>query len=234
MDDALALVRLGGRHGTVVVTSVQTAGRGRADRRWETPSGTALLMSVILRLELPAHRLTPISMLAALAVRETALAFGIPDDDIRIKWPNDVLIRGRKVCGILARVHTLQAGQPPVVVLGIGLNVNVPEASLPPTGIALSALLGHALDLDVVREVLLARLDLAIQALVADELVTPLRALNTALAFRGELVDVQDGDRIISGILSGVEASGVLVLDVNGVRTVIASGDLTRGPKPRI
>ncbi|MGN6033298.1 MAG: biotin--[acetyl-CoA-carboxylase] ligase [Thermomicrobiales bacterium] len=236
MDDALALARMGARHGTTVVAGVQTAGRGRSDRRWETPPGTALLMSVILRPGLPMHALSPLSMLAALAVRETALAFGVPDGDIRIKWPNDVLIQGRKVCGILARTHRLVSGESPevavVVVLGIGLNVNVPMEVLPESGISLSGVLGRKLDLDAVREVLLGSLDRGVQALIADDLDGPLTALDLVLAYRSEPVDVQDGDRTVSGVLLGVERTGALVLEVAGRRETIVSGDLTRGPRP--
>lgn len=232
MDDALALVRLGARHGTVVVAGVQTVGRGRADRRWETPPGTALLLSVVLRPGLPTHALSPLAMLAALAVRETALACGVPDGDIRIKWPNDVQIRGRKVSGILARSHQLAPGEPPVVVLGIGLNVNVPPEALPETGISLSGVLGRSLDLDAVRDRLLAALDRAVRTLVADELDGPLTALDLSLAYRGEVVDVRDGDRVMRGVLAGVERSGALVLEVEGRRVTIVSGDLTRGPVP--
>lgn len=233
MDDALALARLGTQHGTTVVAGVQTAGRGRADRRWEAPPGTALLMSIILRPHLPAHALSPLSMLAALAVRETALAVGVSDGDIRIKWPNDVLVRGRKICGILARAHHLVPGEPPVVVLGIGLNVCVPADDLPETGIALSSVVGHAPDLDVVREALLAYLHHALQTLTSGDLDGALGTLDRVLAYRGEIVDVEEGGRIVTGTLIGVERTGALALNVAGQRTVIVSGDLTRGPRPR-
>ncbi|MGC4193312.1 MAG: biotin--[acetyl-CoA-carboxylase] ligase [Thermomicrobiales bacterium] len=233
MDDALALARLGARHGTAVVAGLQTAGRGRADRRWETPPGTALLMSVVLRPYLPAHALSPLSILAALAVREVALSVGVPEDDVRIKWPNDVQIRGKKVCGILARTHQLVPGEPPVVVLGIGLNVNVPIAALPETGISLSVALGCSLDLDAVRALLLDRLDRILQALSSGEMDGMWSAADRALAYRDEVVDVEDGGRIVTGTLAGVERSGALVLDVGGQRTVIVSGDLTRGPRLR-
>lgn len=232
MDDALILARSGARHGTAVVASVQTAGRGRSDRRWETPPGSALLMSVILRPGLPAHVLSPLSMLAALAVRETALSAGVSDDDLRIKWPNDVQIRGRKVCGILARAHSLAPGELPVVVLGIGLNVNVPPEALQETGIALAGVLGHALDLDAVRERLLDSLDLAVRTLIAGDLDGAVADLNGVLAYRGQVVDVRDGARVMRGVLAGVERSGAMLLEVDGRTVPIVSGDLTRGPVP--
>ncbi|MGB3329484.1 MAG: biotin--[acetyl-CoA-carboxylase] ligase [Thermomicrobiales bacterium] len=232
MDDALALARHGAGHGTVVVAGLQTAGRGRADRRWETPPGTALLMSVILRPNLPMAALSPLSMLAALAVREIAIACGVADDDIRIKWPNDVLIQGKKVSGILTRVHHLVPGELPVVVLGIGLNVTVSPASLPATGTSLSQNTGATLDVDAVREMLLHRLDLAVSSLITGTLDPAMAVLDRVLAYRGEVVDLQDGNTVRTGILAGVDRSGALVLDVEGQRTVVVSGDLTRGPRP--
>lgn len=193
-----------------------------------------MLMSVILRPGLPLAALTPLSMLVALAVRETALACGIADDDVRIKWPNDVLVQGRKVSGILARTHQLEAGEPPVVVLGIGLNVNVPESALPETGISFAAALGQhdGLDLDAVRVILLERLDSVVGALMADDIDPWLDALNRVLAFRGEVVDVQDAGRLITGTVMGVDRSGALLLAVDGQIRSVVSGDLTRGPRP--
>lgn len=110
--------------GTVVATDHQTAGRGRLGRVWEDAPGTSLLFSVLLRPAVPAERLPELSVLAAEAVAEavrelTALAAGV-------KEPNDVLVGGRKVAGVLGEASEGR------VVLGIGINVAQSAAELPP------------------------------------------------------------------------------------------------------
>ena len=110
-------------HGAVAVTEHQTAGRGRSGRRWDDAPSTALLCSVLLRPAATAAPLPQLSLVAGLAVaaaleRELGVA-------ALVKWPNDVLVRGRKVAGILLEAS---AG---VVVCGIGINVNQEEHDLP-------------------------------------------------------------------------------------------------------
>ncbi len=113
----------GAPHGTLVTASGQTAGHGRQGRAWVTPPGRALACSLVLR-EPP--RLLP--MLAALAVADVADRFDVAQRTAAIKWPNDVLLDGRKVAGILAEGRPQEGW----VVLGIGVNVAVEEGGFPP------------------------------------------------------------------------------------------------------
>jgi BirA family biotin operon repressor/biotin-[acetyl-CoA-carboxylase] ligase len=109
--------------GAVVVADEQTAGRGRLGRRWVAPAGTSLLCSVQLRPRVDPQRLPELTGVAAHATAEAIEAVtGVATE---IKEPNDLLIGGRKVAGILAEAREER------VVLGIGINVNIPEAGLP-------------------------------------------------------------------------------------------------------
>ncbi|HEV2786607.1 MAG TPA: biotin--[acetyl-CoA-carboxylase] ligase, partial [Solirubrobacteraceae bacterium] len=119
-DRARTLALAGAPHGTLVTAGEQRAGRGRQGRTLSAPPGRALLMSLVLR-EWPP--LLPIA--AAVAVADVAAASA--DDPISIKWPNDVLLGGRKLAGVLAEGR-VQEGW---AVLGIGLNVAVRPADLP-------------------------------------------------------------------------------------------------------
>ena len=114
---AFALATEGAPDGTVVVADVQTAGRGRRGRAWRAEPGTSLLASVLLRPRLPVGALPLLSLTAAVAVAET-----LADLDVaaRIKWPNDVLARGRKIAGILLESRL---GAETVVAVGIGVNL---------------------------------------------------------------------------------------------------------------
>lgn len=131
---------------SVLTAEHQTDARGRLDRSWEAPPLSSVLVSVVLRpvnadgRPLPTQSYSWLSLLAALALRETLLeTAAIPAE---IKWPNDVLVRGRKIAGILAQLGPMGHGSVPPVVLGTGLNVTLSEDELPvPT--ATSVLLEH-------------------------------------------------------------------------------------------
>jgi BirA family biotin operon repressor/biotin-[acetyl-CoA-carboxylase] ligase len=147
---AQRLAAAGAPHGTLVTAAGQSAGHGRQGRAWVTPAGRALACSLVLR-EPP--RLLP--MLAALAVADVADRFDAAGRSAAIKWPNDVLLDGRKVAGILAEGRPQEGW----VVLGIGVNVAVAEDDFPPELRALATSLGRApADVEAVLVALLERL----------------------------------------------------------------------------
>lgn len=126
---AMALAREGAPAGTVVVAESQSAGRGRLARQWFSPAGSGLYASLILRPTLPLHDLPRITMAAGVALcRAVARATGVTP---QLKWPNDLLLQGRKCGGILTETDGLLAAGPPLVILGMGLNVNTPLAVFP-------------------------------------------------------------------------------------------------------
>lgn len=127
---------------SVLTAEYQSAARGRLDRRWEAPARSSVSVSIVLRpvnaegRPLPTQSYSWLSLLAALALREALLeTAAIPAE---LKWPNDVLVRGRKIAGILAQLGPLGEGAAPPVVLGTGLNVTLTDAELPvPTATSL-------------------------------------------------------------------------------------------------
>jgi BirA family biotin operon repressor/biotin-[acetyl-CoA-carboxylase] ligase len=122
---ARELARKGGAHGTVLSAESQSQGRGRLGRSWVSPAHKNLYLSVILRPGLPADRLPQVGLLAGVAACDTLREW----QPATLKWPNDVLIEGRKVCGILAEMEGDASG--PTVILGIGVNVNAEETDFP-------------------------------------------------------------------------------------------------------
>ena len=142
--------------GAVAVASEQTAGRGRLGRSWLAPAGTSVLCSVQLRPEVSGERLPELTGVAARACAEAiATLTGLPAD---VKFPNDVLVQGRKTAGVLAEAREGR------VVLGIGVNVNVPEAVLPEDvdrpATSLLVETGHEIDRAELLAELLERLEL--------------------------------------------------------------------------
>ena len=120
---------------TVLTAEYQSAARGRLDRSWEAPARSSVSVSLVLRpvnadgRPLPTQSYSWLSLLSALALREALLdTAGLPAE---LKWPNDVLVRGRKIAGILAQLGRLEGTAVPPVVLGTGLNVSLTTAELP-------------------------------------------------------------------------------------------------------
>src|SRR3954451_24775486 len=130
-DRARELAEAGAAHGTLVTAGEQTAGRGRQGRSWVTPPGTAIAASLVLR---EFDDLLPLR--AGLAVADIA------GERALVKWPNDVWVDGRKVAGILAESRS----EPRWAALGIGVNVAVDVAALPPEAAAVAGSLGRAPD----------------------------------------------------------------------------------------
>ncbi|MFS0715947.1 biotin--[acetyl-CoA-carboxylase] ligase [Arthrobacter sp. 1P04PC] len=120
---------------SVMTAEHQSAARGRLDRHWEAPARSSISVSIVLRpvnadgRPLPTDSYSWLSLLGALALREALLeTAGIPAE---LKWPNDVLVRGKKIAGILAQLGPMGDGTVPPVILGTGLNVTLTDAELP-------------------------------------------------------------------------------------------------------
>ena len=136
--DLAARARAGERSGAVLLTDSQTAGRGRLGRSWTAPPGASIALSVLVQpAGVPPARWTWLPLLAGLAVVE-AIRRGAEAHAV-LKWPNDVLVDGRKLCGILAERVETPAG--PACVVGMGVNVHLTDEQLPvPTATSLAVL----------------------------------------------------------------------------------------------
>jgi len=113
----------GAPEGTLIISEKQTMGRGRKARKWFSPSQEGIYISIILRPTIPPHEAPKITLLTAVAVAETLLS--LTTLKINIKWPNDILVNGKKIAGILTEIST-EPDAIDYVVVGLGLNVNTP------------------------------------------------------------------------------------------------------------
>jgi len=125
---AMEMAENGAPHGTVVVADAQTAGRGRMGRRWESPAGKNLYVSLLLRPSVPTVDAPSLALVTGVALADAVEAVGVP---AALKWPNDLYCGGRKAAGILAEMASDPDGVRHVVI-GVGLNVNVVEDDFPP------------------------------------------------------------------------------------------------------
>lgn len=222
--------------GTVLLADFQSAGRGRLDRRWDAPPGTALLFSVLLRPDWPAHQGAWLTMLAGLAVVEAVETItGLP---AQLKWPNDVVLASgetgewRKVCGLLLDATLAPAGDRlESAILGIGLNVNIPAAALPVAATPATSLLvagGRAVSRRALLPALLERLERHYEAAVAGH--SPVGAWTTRLITLGRpvVVTFAGSSSSLAGVAEGVDEWGqLLVRDATGALHTIAAGDVT-------
>jgi BirA family biotin operon repressor/biotin-[acetyl-CoA-carboxylase] ligase len=230
-NEALAWATRGAKDLSLVLADEQTAGRGRLDRKWFTPKGSALAFSLILRptAEEKLH-LTRTVGLAALSIADALRTRGLVS---QIKWPNDVLLDGHKVAGIL--VETVWSGEEPdCLVIGIGVNVlkeSVPSAELlhfPAT--SLEAALGPTIEREKLLRDILAGIIALRPHLGTDSFLT---SWEKALAFRGEQVQVQGEEEApLTGKLLGLEADGSLKLSgEDGKSITVRFGDVRMRPQ---
>lgn len=225
---ALGLARAGAADGTLVLSDEQPEGRGRAGRVWRSMPRRQVLCSLVLRPEFPAHFLV---MAAALAVARAVedVAEARPD----IKWPNDVLMEGRKLCGILIETGTDDQGHA-FAVLGIGLNVNGTLAGDPELAERASTLedvAGHPLQREEVAAALLAHLDALYTRLSTggEAALREVRAVWRArLVTLGRPVRIVQGQRVQEGVAEDVDEGGALLLrQSDGRLLTITWGDVS-------
>jgi BirA family biotin operon repressor/biotin-[acetyl-CoA-carboxylase] ligase len=225
--EAVRLAREGAPDGTLVIADSQSAGKGRLGRQWFAPPGSALLFSLLLRPPLApalAQRATMVCTLGAM--RAIVALSGVP---ARIKWPNDLVVAGRKLGGVLTELGLTPDGALDYVVVGIGLNVNLnladlPEVLTPPT--SLLAECGQP----VSRLDLLARLLLETEALYLRLCGgwSPHEEWRAALATIGQQVQVGTTEAVIVGTAMDVTDTGALVVEEqSGARHVVLAGDVT-------
>ncbi|MEL6269212.1 MAG: biotin--[acetyl-CoA-carboxylase] ligase [Chloroflexota bacterium] len=222
-DIATDWLRDGALKGAVVIADEQTAGRGRLGRTWHTPPGVAIAASVILRTE--PQRLPQINMVGTLAVSNLLRALNLPD--VSIKWPNDVLVDGRKICGILPEA-VWSGDQLDGVVLGIGLNVrnDFTDTPLAETATTIEAITGKTQDRAALLAVLLFHLDAWLAKLGSEEVIS---SYKSRLSTLGHTITVsRTSGETISGMAVDVQTDGGLVIETDaGDRVTMYDGDVT-------
>ncbi|MFS0867865.1 biotin--[acetyl-CoA-carboxylase] ligase [Microbacterium sp. 179-B 1A2 NHS] len=213
-------------HLAALVTRDQTAGRGRLDRVWTTPPGSALAVSVLLRIEaVPVAARGWIPLIAGEAMRAAVRAQG-DGLDVALKWPNDVLVGGLKISGILAEV---MPGDPHAVVVGAGVNTAMTAAQLPvPTATSFAAL-NRRVDEDRLLADFLTGLRDGIAALaVGGAGMDDVRAKVAAACgtIDAEVSVTLPDETTLRGRAVRLDPDGRLVVDAAGTEHVVAAGDV--------
>jgi BirA family biotin operon repressor/biotin-[acetyl-CoA-carboxylase] ligase len=205
--------------GTVVAAREQTQGRGRREREWLSSEGENLTFSVLLRATCEPVKLPSAAMAAALAVAELLESEGV---DASLKWPNDVLVNGKKICGILSE------GIPGGVIIGIGLNVNMRSADhidQPATSVRIET--GKRSNVEALLDGLLKPLSVRLDEWAQGGFSKVRKDWEANVPTLGKTVTVRDGGAVRTGILTGFGKNGELLLgDERGNVMPIWAGDV--------
>ena len=200
--------------GTVVIAESQTGGRGRLGRKWLSPEG-GIWLSIILKPKMQPSYAPRITILAGVSVAKTIRSFGLP---AKIKWPNDILINGKKVCGILTEIEA-EIDMIEYCVVGIGIDANVDTESFPEeirdSSTSLKKELGHEINrVDFVRK-LLSEFEALYLKFQKDGFPSILEEWRNMSATIGEWVKITTQSKTIYGEAIGVDNEGALILETD-------------------
>lgn len=220
MQKAVELAQAGCASATVVVAKEQTAGQGRFGRAWHSESNSGLYMSQVLRLKICPDSLPLVTLALGLAVAEAIVNAAAVAPDLR--WPNDVLLDGKKCAGILVQLHD------GVLIAGIGINVNQTSfpSDLNDLATSLRIVTGRHHDPNRLLDILLVQIEQHLDNLLQNGREPVLRAFSQASSYvRGRRVVVDQNDTHLIGVTDGLDPQGFLFLrQDNGKRTLVLAG----------
>jgi BirA family transcriptional regulator, biotin operon repressor / biotin---[acetyl-CoA-carboxylase] ligase len=225
---AFELAAAGCREGLCVIAEGQSAGRGRLSRHWHSPYGKNLYVSCVLRPGLRPTQVSPLTFLSSLAVSDTLGSLGV---EATLKWPNDVLVNGRKICGTLIE---LMAQQDAVafVVIGVGLNINMSRADLSEEiadkATSLFIETGKYYERTRICGMLLDNLEKYYEAAREEGVDEICRLWEKRANIRGVLMEIVQTDRTYRGVCEGIGRDGAMFLrEENGHIARVIAGDVS-------
>ncbi len=233
-DELRERALLGAAEWTVLVAGEQTAGKGRYTRTWVSSIGKGLPLSVLLRPKIPLRQVNLINLATALSVAEffeAKIGKGLAAEtaDVRLKWPNDVWINGRKICGILLQ-SGLENGMLKFLVIGIGFNVNQLPADFPlelrATATSLRAVTGAEWNLEILLLEFLKHFYFSLTRVLDNGFMGVVHQFEQRMAFRNRNVRIELPGEQVNGQMRGIDQNGYLILDTDTGERKITAGDL--------
>ena len=222
-----ALAEQGAGHGTLVVAERQVSGRGRRGRPWHSPKGSGIWMSILLRPKIHPMSASMLTLVAAMAVYD---AISSRVEGCAIKWPNDIVVDGRKICGILTEMSS-ELDAIHYVVIGIGINVNTDDF---PEDIASVAASMHVVTgayykrAQIIADVWKAFETYYDMFLQTENLSHMVALYNDRLVNMGRKVYIEERGEQYEGIARGIDAEGALLVEkADGTRVSVISGEVS-------
>lgn len=227
-ETAKRLAESGATEGTIVISEKQTRGRGRLGRSWHSPSGQGLYFSLVLRPELDFSRFPALSMVAALSVCRSLEGYG--DLRAQVKWPNDCLLNGKKVAGILVELSA-ELDKVCYAILGVGINVNNDSSDFPPRLKAKATSLAIELGQEVDRADLLRKVLHNFEKSYNNFQRYGLRSIAPELikrsAILGKKITVRAGHKRFFGEAMGFDNKGALRLKTKEGVKILSAGEVS-------
>jgi BirA family biotin operon repressor/biotin-[acetyl-CoA-carboxylase] ligase len=228
---AYRLALNGAEEGEVVISESQEKGKGRLGRQWFSPPFLNLYLSVILRPKIPPHQASLITLMAAVATADAIRHFSglLP----LIKWPNDILLRDRKIAGLLNEIHS-EIDRIHFVILGIGVNLNTDESmfskDLRAAATSLRIEMGQTISRKVFLQVLLQELERWYSIFINEGSLAILKAWRSRARIKGRRVNVTSFGERLAGVAMDVDSDGALILETEpGKRRRVVAGDVEYG-----
>ncbi|MCP4685638.1 MAG: biotin--[acetyl-CoA-carboxylase] ligase [bacterium] len=227
-DIAAEMSEQGAVEGTVITAEQQTRGRGRLGRHWHSPTGTGIYLSVLFRPNLRPDNAPGISIATAVALADTLEEY-LPND-VRIKWPNDILIRGRKMAGILTELSA-EGSRINHVIVGIGININQRAGGFPDEIKTIATSLRREVKRKVNRVELLQKflknLEKQYERYLIHRLEKSRAKLRRYSSLLGREITIRAGKSLTTGIARDIDADGCLILETAEGEVPIIAGEVT-------
>lgn len=223
-DLAYTLAEDNAPEGTVVIAETQTKGRGRMARQWVSPRGGGIYMSIVLRPEAEADEIPAITLIAASAIARSLKK--VCNIKIGVKWPNDILLKDKKLCGILTEIKA-QPDSVDFLVLGIGMNVNTAADKLPPGATSLKEHTGDHVDRGRLVRQILKDLEDVYSVFGRGGFRALRQECKELSSILGKRVNVEEHKRRITGTAKDIDEKGALIVHCdNGCDKRVFSGDV--------
>lgn len=227
-NEARRAAECGAENGTLIVAELQEHGKGRRGRSWETPAGTSVAMSIVLRPQIEPSHASAVTLVMGLATAKACRVFcGV---DARIKWPNDIVVDGRKIAGILTEMSS-EIDYINYLVIGVGINVNTDDfpEELKEKAVSLKRLTGEKIDRAGLIAACIKEFEHYYERFTETQDVSGmLEEYNELLAGRGERVRVLEPGNEYEGISEGINQKGeLLVRREDGTQTAVYAGEVS-------
>ena len=225
---AYELALRGAKEGELVIAESQEKGKGRLERRWFSPPFLNLYLSLILRPKIPPQQASLITLMAAVATADAIQSFTglLP----LIKWPNDILLKDRKVAGLLNEIHS-ETDRVHFIILGIGVNLNVEEKMFPKEvrtmATSLKVEMGHAISRKAFLQVFLQKMEEWYTIFLKEGATAILNAWRDRAQIKGRQVKIKSFGETLTGVAMDIDSDGALILETaEGERKRIVAGDV--------
>ena len=227
---AKELARNGASHGTLVAAELQTAGRGRLGRKWLSPAGSCIMMSLLLRPEFAPQYAPMLTLVMGLSMAQAIKKLGMEHSEVAIKWPNDAVVSGKKICGILTEM-SLEGTSIREVVIGVGINVNLSEVEEEIKDVATSLYLetGMKYDRSQIINLVMQQFEINYEKYIRTlDLTYLVEEYNNLLINKDRQVRVLDPKEPFEGIARGINKQGELLVECeDGEIAAVGAGEVS-------